>query len=461
VERFWGDVDDYQRSPPGSNGDTTLFRLACRVREFANAGWLDLDDALDRLDRAREVRTIQNGDGQYSSDWVRILRSSLRAVGDREAERADLNDFIVDGKPISEHEVRTRPKDRPKRTPVNQSTGTLTVKGIQGIHIKRVRWLWHDRIPLGEITLIAGREGLGKSTYLADLAAKVSNGTAKGEFEGSPRSVIYMAQEDSLAYTVKPRLLAAGANQERILTVESTDEGGIVLPNDTDQLAELARINDVGVIMCDPIISLIHDDISTDRSRELRRALEPLRRAAEQADCAVVALVHFNKSDGDVLTKVSGSRGWVEVARAAMGLAKGDGELVPDDHIVLSQIKNNLGRLDLSNWTFKIVSHELPTSDGPTYVGRLEWGPKVDTNVHELLQDKRTPGRNPKVSTGVAVKIAEHCNELGHMIPAKEATEIIMEESDVSERTAFRHLKKFVAEKLISTSGGLYGAPGH
>ena len=47
--------------------------------------------------------------------------------------------------------------------------------------IKRVQWLWDGRVPLGEITLVAGREGSGKSTFLAWLARAITRGELEGE----------------------------------------------------------------------------------------------------------------------------------------------------------------------------------------------------------------------------------------------------------------------------------------
>ena len=37
-------------------------------------------------------------------------------------------------------------------------------------------WLWEDRIPLGQVTLIAGDAGAGKSFVALDLAARTSRG---------------------------------------------------------------------------------------------------------------------------------------------------------------------------------------------------------------------------------------------------------------------------------------------
>jgi len=277
----------------------------------------------------------------------------------------------------------------------------LRVRTAATIETKRVRWLWHNRIPLGEICLIAGRESVGKSTYLADLAAKITRGEAKGEFEGEPRSVIYLAQEDSWSYTVVPRMMAAGANLDRIIQIEAIEgEDGLMLPKDCNEVAEIALEVGAAAIMCDPIISLIDDRLSTDRTRELRKALEPLRRAAERADCAVPALVHFNKGDGDILTKIAGARGWPEVARAVIGLAQ-DKE---NGYCVLSQVKTNLGAKSASNWSYVIESFDLRVSDGSmTNVGKIRWLDKVDQSVEDILAVAKVaqsgPGRPLQAET--------------------------------------------------------------
>ena len=80
------------------------------------------------------------------------------------------------------------------------------------IKVKPVHWLWKDRIPLGELTLLAGREGIGKTTIAYTLAAWITTGTMKGRFMGSPRSVLVAATEDSWEHTIVPRLMAAGAD---------------------------------------------------------------------------------------------------------------------------------------------------------------------------------------------------------------------------------------------------------
>jgi hypothetical protein len=280
------------------------------------------------------------------------------------------------------------------------------------------RWMWAGRIPVGEITLVCGREGVGKSTWFAWLAAQVTRGALEGQWHGRPRDVWYVATEDSWSHTIKPRMEAAGADLDRVhhLLVE-VDEVGMekpVLPLDVRHLvAEVRRVRglldeardhglvgeqvhpdagDPAMLMLDPAISVIDEKINTFNAKELRTALEPLKTAAEVCDIAVVGLAHFNKTkDADVMTMVAGARAWVEVARAVIAIAV---DKEADEYTcVLSQIKNNLGRSDLPNLAYTLDSVPVRTdSGGTTEVGAVRWTGESGRSAEELLGERGVPG---------------------------------------------------------------------
>src|SRR2546421_333545 len=74
-----------------------------------------------------------------------------------------------------------------------------------------VTWLWQRRIPLGKLTLLSGDPGLGKSTLLLDLAARVTKKTPMPDGSLPVRGgVVVLSAEDGAADTIVPRLNAAG-----------------------------------------------------------------------------------------------------------------------------------------------------------------------------------------------------------------------------------------------------------
>lgn len=285
----------------------------------------------------------------------------------------------------------------PAEPPVDDRRARIRITPLSAFKIKAVRWVWQDRMPLGELCLIAGREGIGKSTFLAWLAAVITNGNLPGIYQGEPRGVLYSATEDAYSYTIAPRMLAAGANLDlvyRIDVMEDEGPGGLILPRDSRYLPEIAEETKAAVLMCDPILSLVDDRINPNHGRELRKALEPLKRAAEAAGVAIPALVHFNKTrDVDVLSMFAGSRAWTEVARSALAIARDQNA---DEYTcVVSQVKNNLGRLDLPNLTYTMDDVTLETEEGPNaHIGRVRWTGESETDAGEILARRPTPTRD-------------------------------------------------------------------
>jgi hypothetical protein len=218
-----------------------------------------------------------------------------------------------------------------------------------------VRWLWPDRIPAGALTLLAGREGIGKSLVGVHLAAQLTHGRLPGGRYGKPARVMFATSEDAWEFTMVPRLLAAGADLTRVGRVQVDDGGrvdGLTLPLDAKGLAEYIGARDVALLVLDPLTSHMDGRIDAHRDREVRSALEPLGQLAEGTGAAVLGLVHLGKGIGsDPVNLILGSRAFSAVARVALVAARD-----PEDEAsnVLSVEKSNLGRIDVPGLTYRI-----------------------------------------------------------------------------------------------------------
>ncbi|MER5252916.1 AAA family ATPase [Streptomyces sp. NPDC002855] len=255
---------------------------------------------------------------------------------------------------------------------------------------ERVRWLWRDRIPMGELTLIAGKGGVGKSTLLATQTAWITTGDMKGEFYGQAKAVLYVANEDSLKYTVVPRLTAAGADLSRVYFVHASivgQEDRVTLPYDCDALLEIADAVDAAAIMLDPLSSNLKLDNGNDATK-VRPIIEQVRRMAEQGRLAVIGLAHTKKAlTTNLMDAIIGSSELGNVTRSAMGVMAD-----PDEQgaIVLSQEKNNLGRNDLPGYKYRITTYKYFSNGEEISTGKLEFIGKTDQSVSEMLADQAT-----------------------------------------------------------------------
>jgi len=259
-------------------------------------------------------------------------------------------------------------------------TGRLAESGARA-HQRRfadlenrpVAWLWQGWMPLGKLTLLDGDPGLGKSTLLLDLAARVSQkGIMPDDSQGVRGHVVILSAEDGAEDTIRPRLEAAGAALERLHALAHVSESGIErcleIPRDLalveQQLAEV----DARLLIIDPLAAfLCGRDANKDQA--IRRVLYQLSGIAERRRCAVVCMRHLNKSSGGkALYRGNMSIGVIGHARAGLLVAPD-----PDDASarILAVTKCNLAAPPPS-LRFRLVA----AAGGDTC--RMEWlGPSA------------------------------------------------------------------------------------
>lgn len=272
---------------------------------------------------------------------------------------------------------------------VSDTGRIVSTVSLSDIKPRRVKWLWDGRIPMGEATLIVGRGGTGKSTLLANMAGQITTGGMPGEFMGTPRDLLYVANEDSYEYTIVPRLIAANADRSRIHPIAVKDSGrsdSVILPLDCERLAAIAAEHKAVAIMLDPLSSNL--DVRKNNGDEMRPAMERIRRMAEAAGLSVIGLGHTRKAISmNLMDAILGSSELGNVVRSAIGVMAD-----PDDKgtYVLSQEKNNLGRLDVASLMYRITGHMFQSDGELIHTSRIEWAGETEKTVSDMLADAQT-----------------------------------------------------------------------
>lgn len=265
---------------------------------------------------------------------------------------------------------------------------TLQLTPASAIKPRPVFWLWDGRLALGTLGLLAGREGIGKSTAAYWLVARLTRGELPGESYGKPRGVLIAATEDSWEHTIVPRLAAANGDLDRVFRVEvrTADDihVGLSLPHDLRALEDAARQTDSGLLLLDPLMSRLGEQ-DTHKDSEVRIALEPLVALADRTRMAVLGIMHHNKSGStDPLQLVMGSKAFTAVARSVHTVM-----VDPDDDSEQRRLfgtpKNNLGRTDLPTMSFSISSTPVATDEGTAWTGRLVWGADLAESIGSVL----------------------------------------------------------------------------
>lgn len=213
----------------------------------------------------------------------------------------------------------------------------LKIICMEDIKRQEVEWLWYPYIPYGKITIIQGDPGEGKTTFVLNLAAKLSKGTLFEEELNHPINIIYQSAEDGLADTIKPRLEEAGADCTRILVIDDKEKS---LTMDDDRLERAITETGAKVLILDPIQAYLGGGVDMNRANEARDMTKKLGQIAEQTGCAIILIGHMNKAGGSKAAyRGIGSIDFFAVARSVLLVAR----VAEQENIrIVAQIKNNL-----------------------------------------------------------------------------------------------------------------------
>jgi len=244
------------------------------------------------------------------------------------------------------------------------------------IRPERIEWLWQGFVPRGMTTVFTGLPGVGKSTIIYDLIARTTR-------EGSAALVV--TAEDHLAAVVRPRLEVAAADLDavHVYTVDLT------LPDDVELLHDIVVKRSAALVMLDPLVAFIGDNVNTHRDHHVRRVLAPLGDLAQDTGAAVVVVVHSNKGTAsDPLLRISGSVGFGGAARSVVVAADDPQD---EGRRIFGCVKSNLAELP-APLAYRLVGVEL---NDDIRTSKVEWlGEAPEVDMRELLSvphpDKRT-----------------------------------------------------------------------
>jgi len=295
-------------------------------------------------------------------------------------------------------------------------------------------WLWPGRIPCGSLTLLCGDQGRGKSLLTLDMAARVSAGLPwpHGGPPAAPADVLIFSAEDSLGRTVRNRLLAAGADLDRVHYIDTahwsnaayvpddrppsrvvkTSFGKIPRPcwdslhRDVRHLrGALTALDECRLVIIDPFTAYLDQvDLFLDEPEEIRVALAPLTILADQSNAAIVAVVH---RDGQQRSqsgqKRNGLRTLAGMARAAYLVDRVDAAPYAS---ALIPVKNNHG--DAATMApFKIGAND-------NGVSLMEWSPEAMPLPSEERSNSSPASVQPRAMTSVERAVAWLSEELAN-----------------------------------------------
>lgn len=181
-----------------------------------------------------------------------------------------------------------------------KSKTELRLINMENVAVEQVEWLLYPFIPYGKVTIIQGDPGEGKTTMVLQIIAKLTKGEPvlpikDGEEEPAekadePVNVIYQTAEDGLGDTIKPRLLAAGADCSKVLVIDDSEQPLTMLD---ERLEQAIQQTDARLVVLDPIQSFLGAEVDMHRANEIRPLMKRVSVLAEKYHCAIVLIGHM------------------------------------------------------------------------------------------------------------------------------------------------------------------------
>ena len=227
-----------------------------------------------------------------------------------------------------------------KKAEWKRSEPELKLINMELVKVEQIEWLLYPFIPFGKVTIIQGDPGEGKTTMVLQIIAKLTRGepillNKKSQKEAQqdseenlkqevlsqdkpiqPVNVIYQTAEDGLGDTIKPRLLAAGADCSRVLVIDDREQPLTMLDV---RLEEAIMQTKARMVVLDPIQGFLGTDVDMHRANEIRPLMKRMAVLAEKYHCAIILIGHMNKnSNGKSSYRGLGSIDFQAAARSVL-----------------------------------------------------------------------------------------------------------------------------------------------
>ena len=292
----------------------------------------------------------------------------------------------------------------------------LKLINMETVEVEQIEWLLYPFIPFGKVTIIQGDPGEGKTTMVLQIIAKLTRGESilpadptkdkrtDGDNEDgvvdkenirnnassyhleTPVNVIYQTAEDGLGDTIKPRLLAAGADCTKVMVIDDSEQP---LTMADVRLEEAIVQTKAKMVVLDPIQGFLGADVDMHRANEIRPLMKRIAVLAEKYHCAVILIGHMNKnSNGKSSYRGLGSIDFQAAARSVLIVGRVKDE--PEVRVVC-HTKSSLAPEGTS------IAFRLDKNNG------FEWIGEYDISADELLNGD---GRGQKSRKAMILDVA-------------------------------------------------------
>lgn len=277
--------------------------------------------------------------------------------------------------------VQQKLESKPVEDPEDYKDLKFFSIGMDQVEEKKIDWVWYPYLARGEITILEGDPGLGKSYLAQVLGIAIADGKklpSVKALKAVKGKVCYFDLENDAGSVTKRRLIDNGCEHLEHYYQEETffridDEDSL------DAVYEAIERIRPDMVVFDTLNTYI-GKVDTHKASETQQALATFKDLARRFRCSVVVVRHLTKSTKErALYRGQGSIGFTGMARVVMTVGQHPEEA---DERVLAVTKVNVTKRPPA-LTYRII--EL--SDTLRYQDRsaLEWGEFVELTSDEIV----------------------------------------------------------------------------
>lgn len=217
-------------------------------------------------------------------------------------------------------------------------------QSLENVQEEKVDWVWPDILARGEITLLDGDPGIGKSYWTHLFCVQLCNGgklplLTGGEFEIPQGRVYYCDLENAASYVTKPRLRRAGLKNFSNF-IQNQFPFSVDNDEDLDRLYDELDKWKPEVLVMDTMNTYM-GRADAHKGHEIVQSLNKIKLIAREFDVSVLMLRHLKKGKReDAMQAGQGSMSIVGVSRVQLVMGRYPDE---EDMTTVMMTKTGLG----------------------------------------------------------------------------------------------------------------------
>lgn len=271
--------------------------------------------------------------------------------------------------------------------------GMIKFESMDDVKEDKLDFIWRPYLARGEVTILEGDPGLGKSYLAQMLAGSVATGRRiPSPYKGNPTiedAIVYFDMENSAGTVTKPRLVQNGFTDfsgryhvvQQPFSVDDEDALELIYEN-------LEAIKPALVVF-DTLNTYI-GRADTHKASEVAQAFGMFMQIAKDFNCAVLVLRHLTKGSGPAIYRGQGSVSFGGLARVVVVVGVDPEDT---DTRVMAVVKMNFAKAPQA-MSFRIEERKGGKSE-------FVWGQLTNLSAQEILDASAQARQEGKQGQGI------------------------------------------------------------